>query len=356
MKTLRALMSKFCLLLSVFCLNFLQAQEEVHLAVPNLKRENIIGTNVGIRPCRKTGVRIEAEMLGEKLVIHNYGYGGSGLTLSLGGAKEVTDLLNHKEGTVAVLGGGVIGLATAYDLLQMGYEVHIYADAWENLTSHVAAGIWSPMVLPDDVSQVKKKRIERMLATSHERFASHEFAGIRWVDSYSFRTGTSEGAIKTKGLGEPVIAHFDNGITKTGKKIREIAIDGNLFMQDLKEKVTNKGALFHTHHFHNKEELLQLDQPIIINCTSIGSRELFNDKEFIPVRGQMIYFAPQENIDYVLYQNVPEGKGIWVSIYAWHDRVILGGIYEKGEETRETVPETLNMLLNNAEKCFNNTL
>ena len=47
--------------------------------------------------------------------------------------------------TVAVLGAGVMGLTTAYDLLEKGYEVHIYSEKWSpNLTSNVAAGSWTP--------------------------------------------------------------------------------------------------------------------------------------------------------------------------------------------------------------------
>jgi D-amino-acid oxidase len=53
----------------------------------------ILAERVGIRPFRKSGVRLERGELGDgRTVIHNYGHGGSGFTLSWGCAKEVVDL------------------------------------------------------------------------------------------------------------------------------------------------------------------------------------------------------------------------------------------------------------------------
>ena len=130
---------------------------------PQFIKENIIGTNVGIRPFRKTGVRIEAESVDGKLIVHNYGYGGSGLTLSFGGVQEVLAILDsHKVAskTVAILGVGVAGLTTAYDLLERGYEVRLYANEWPpHLTSNVAAGIWTPLFFPKNLSEEKNNCI-----------------------------------------------------------------------------------------------------------------------------------------------------------------------------------------------------
>ncbi len=346
--------------LILFCLS-LFGVEHVYLKTPDLSQENIMETKVGIRPYRRTGVRLEAEILQDKLIIHNYGYGGSGLTLCLGGAKEVLDILNAHNPIsqpVAILGAGVAGLSCAYDLLNQGYEVHIYSDEWSpNLTSNIAAGIWSPLVLPEDISIEKKQLNQRMLDTSEKRFLNSigdhpEFAGVRLIASYSFKTTASEEAIKTKHRGEEVIVHLDNGVIKTGRKIHEIGIDGKLFIEDLFSKVKAKGATLIQRHFKNLNDIFNLPEQTIINCTSIGSRELFNDQEFNPARGQIIYFLPQEGVDFLLYQNVPNSTTSWVSIYPWHDRLILGGVYERGEENPIIVPEVIDKIIENAQKCL----
>ena len=55
----------------------------------------IIGTASGLRPVRSS-VRLECEKLGpDKHVIHNYGHGGAGVTLSWGCAVEVSELVSR---------------------------------------------------------------------------------------------------------------------------------------------------------------------------------------------------------------------------------------------------------------------
>ncbi len=53
----------------------------------------VLSERVGLRPFRKSGVRLEREQLRDsRIVIHNYGHGGSGFALSWGCAKAVLKL------------------------------------------------------------------------------------------------------------------------------------------------------------------------------------------------------------------------------------------------------------------------
>ena len=52
----------------------------------------ILAERVGLRPFRPSGVRLETDRLGGRAVIHNYGHGGAGFTLSWGCAREVLDI------------------------------------------------------------------------------------------------------------------------------------------------------------------------------------------------------------------------------------------------------------------------
>jgi D-amino-acid oxidase len=61
--------------------------------VLNIDKPNILAERVGLRPFRKSGVRVERDELRDgRTVIHNYGHGGSGFTLSWGCAREVVNL------------------------------------------------------------------------------------------------------------------------------------------------------------------------------------------------------------------------------------------------------------------------
>jgi D-amino-acid oxidase len=58
--------------------------------VLNIEKPRVLTERVGLRPFRKSGVRLEREQLRDgRTVIHNYGHGGSGFTLSWGCAHEV---------------------------------------------------------------------------------------------------------------------------------------------------------------------------------------------------------------------------------------------------------------------------
>lgn len=52
----------------------------------------VVEHKVGLRPGRPS-VRVEAEMSGERVVVHDYGHGGAGVTLSWGCAEEVVALV-----------------------------------------------------------------------------------------------------------------------------------------------------------------------------------------------------------------------------------------------------------------------
>jgi D-amino-acid oxidase len=59
---------------------------------PEVRRLEILEHRVGLRPGRSS-VRVEAERVaGGKVVAHNYGHGGAGVTLSWGCAEEVVAL------------------------------------------------------------------------------------------------------------------------------------------------------------------------------------------------------------------------------------------------------------------------
>lgn len=381
-------MRKIFLLPALFCLTFIQQGvdgkiesavreinaeiiEDVYLKAPDLSDEKIIGYQVGVRPYRKSGIRLETEPMEGKILIHNYGYGGSGLTLCWGGAQEVLTLLEQEKNknrelasadSVAVLGAGVIGLAAAYELLERGYRVNIYADEFSpNLTSDVAAGIWSPPVTEDEGQM---KLIDQLLSVSEKRFRASassehpEFAGIRTIASYGFKkSGTHdiEPSPKFKdntAEKKKVRVHFDNGVTKIGEQKRLLALDGKIFMNDLFSKTKNKGAVIYSRRFAHKNEVAALNEQIIINCTSFGSREIFNDDDFIPVRGHLVHLKLQEGIDYMASQNVPHAPDYWMQTYPWSDRLILGGVFEVGEEECRVDLAIANQIIQNAREFF----
>ncbi|MGN6130003.1 MAG: FAD-dependent oxidoreductase [Nocardioidaceae bacterium] len=68
--------------------------ERATALVPELARARVRGHRVGLRPARPT-VRLEAEETGGRRLVHCYGHGGAGVTLSWGCAEEVAALVGR---------------------------------------------------------------------------------------------------------------------------------------------------------------------------------------------------------------------------------------------------------------------
>ena len=72
---------------------------------------------------------LRAEKLDAKTLIHNFGHGGSGMSLSWGTGQMAAELaLEQPDRRAAVIGCGVVGLTSARQLQRRGFDVTIYAE------------------------------------------------------------------------------------------------------------------------------------------------------------------------------------------------------------------------------------
>src|SRR6478752_9413914 len=67
------------------------------------------------------------------------------------------------------------------------------------------------------------------------------------------------------------------------------------------------GGVIETREFHSPQEVASVVQPVIINCTGYGARQLWSDESIVPVRGQIAWLIPQEGVNYGLNY-----KGVYV--------------------------------------------
>ena len=160
------------------------------LAPVLVDESRVIRTMAGLRPYRKQGFVVRAEQLGEKRLVHNYGHGGGGITLSWGTSKLAAELgFQAHTGPVAVLGSGRLGLSTARLVQEAGFPVTIYAAALPpDTTSNIAGGQFHPFavfregfVTPEFMAQ-----FARALDYSWRRFQIMvgDDYGVRWLPTY----------------------------------------------------------------------------------------------------------------------------------------------------------------------------
>src|SRR2546425_2707704 len=158
----------------------------------NVASDRVIRTVVGLRPFRPSGFVVRAESLGDKLLVHNYGHGGGGVTLSWGTARLAADLVaeSGRSGAAAVIGCGVVGLATARTLQRRGFDVTIYAkDLPPETTSNIAGASWFPSHVIDEERRTPAfdaqfERAARFAHRSYQLLIGDEY-GVHWREQYS---------------------------------------------------------------------------------------------------------------------------------------------------------------------------
>ena len=136
------------------------AGAEVRSITPPRLESAYLGEKVHCyRPLRKGSPNLSVETEGTQIVAHNYGHGGSGWTLAPGSAQYVVGLVEAsdagkkfaKDAPVTVVGAGVIGLFTAYELVKRGYtNVTVVAEKFDGLTSHNAGGLLAPVSMDNN--------------------------------------------------------------------------------------------------------------------------------------------------------------------------------------------------------------
>jgi len=153
----------------------------------NVSEDRVIRTVVGLRPYRPSGFVVRKETIEEKTIVHNYGHGGGGITLSWGTAHlAVEQALPTGAMRMAVLGSGAVGLATARLLQEHGVDVTIYAKALPpETTSNIAGAQVFPATVFDHAIATPQFMTQFVEAArfSYRRYQLMvgEYYGIRWL-------------------------------------------------------------------------------------------------------------------------------------------------------------------------------
>ena len=278
------------------------------------------------RPMRHGSPNLGVIQKDNKVIAHNYGHGGSGWTLGPGSANYVNSLminsdyakeLANKSTPIAIIGAGVIGLFTAYDLIKRGYNnITIYADRIDSLTSHNAGGLLAPVSM--DNAPGMQATIDQIGIDAYRFYdniaknKNSDFTGGALVVPTYFENREDSGLEPYVGKvmqpAKEVMLDFGNGTTR-----KMVAYDDGIYM----DTATLMGEL----HRYLKEQNIrivqkkissfnEIEQKFIFNCSGLGSGQLANDAEVIPVQGHLIMMKNQipKNMNYMILVYFGEGK------------------------------------------------
>jgi glycine/D-amino acid oxidase-like deaminating enzyme len=328
------------------------------LPAVDVREARVIRQVVGLRPYRPSGFVVRREALGTKALVHNYGHGGSGITLSWGSSRLAVDLgLPGHAGPVAVIGAGVMGLTTARLVQDAGFPVTLYtAQLPPETTSNIAGGQWHPAFGYEEGRQSKAWEAQLTAAAgyAYRRFQLDvgDDYGVRWMRNYSMAdrpiaddpvdaliAGMLPEARDVAPGEHPFpyryVRQFDGMIMEPPRLLRALMRD-----------VRIAGGKFVIGRIDTPQQLIDLPETLVFNCTGLGARDLFGDRELTAMRGQLVVLEPQPEVTYALVAPGP------TYMFSRADGIILGGTGEPDNFSLVPDPETGRQIIARHKRVF----
>ena len=311
------------------------------LAPVDVAWNRIIRRVVGLRPFRPAGFVLRAERQGDQIIVHNYGHGGGGITLSWGtaelAAREAEAGAVGQERRAAVVGCGVVGLATARLLQRRGWAVTIYArDLPPRTTSNIAGGQWTPSSVFDR-GAATPAFVEQFASASRIAYRYYQdFVGagygVRWIDNYYL--ADEPGSNWLVDLLPDVYASATDlqpeehpFAAPAANRIRTMLIEPAIYLNALLRDFRIAGGTVVVGELRDRRQVAErVSERVVVNCTGLGAASLFGDDQLVPAKGQLTILFPQPEVDYIVVQD-----GLYM--FPRSDGILLGGTFERGNDS-----------------------
>ncbi len=349
----------------------------LNLAPVNASWERVIRTTVGLRPHRDSGFVLRADKLDDKTLIHNYGHAGAGMSLGWGCGVLVTEFALQSEARrAAVIGCGSPGLTAARQLQRRGFDVTIYAmTVPPDTTSNMSLAGFTPTTALINKDRRTPAWDAQFLRTADISYRQLQLMvgptyGVYWMDAYNATNDPAGGGRgggggrgnyatdaellpdslrpnRTRELLGPGEHPFP---TKYATRTLALSIEPSIYLDALVRDFLLSGGHIVIRKFDTPRDLMSLAEPIVVNCTGLGSSTLFDDKELVPVKGQLTALVPQPEVDYRAGGLTPSGGN--ATMNSRSDGIIVGNLQDPGNWSLEPDEEVRQRNVNAAIEFF----
>lgn len=234
---------------------------------------------------------------------------------------------------IVVVGGGVVGLATAVVLAERGHRVRVWTrDAAEATTSAVAGALWWPYRI--EPMALARTWALRSLELYEELAADSGASGVRMVEGVLGDTRFDEVdgwlAGRVPGLRAATAAEYAG----TGVRARLPLIDMPAHLPWLRDRFVAAGGVVQA---RTVSALGEVDARVVVNCTGLAARELVPDPAVRAVRGQLVVV---ENPGIGTWLVAGGEAGEHAYMFPQPGGLVLGGTSEEDAWSLEPDPET----------------
>lgn len=349
-----------------------------YLKPPKLEKNNWGKQILCHRPMRRGSPNMSIVQDGATVIVNNYGHGGSGWTLAPGCAKYVTSqfsqLVNNLQTPIVIIGAGVLGLFSAYELIRLGYtSITIIAGQFDNLASHKAGGFLAPSTMEVDTSMTNivdaicfdAYCFYAQIARAENQDFPSSGASIMpiYLKRDDSRLQAYEGIVMHKP--QDVIIDFGNDKTYEMKVYDDgIYMDTSVMMNSLTAFLRDKVRWIQ----RQLTSLDEVDATCIFNCAGLGAQQLNNDDAMVSVQGHLILLEDQNPVDmnYMISLHVEsevtqDGASIKRSIYMFPKHVpgsseqsigVVGGTFIENATNDTPHEQEFGLLIERAREFF----
>ena len=343
----------------------------LRLAPVKVSWDRVIRTTVGLRPHRDSGFVLRADKLDAKTLIHDYGFGGTGMSLSWGCGSMVADIAQQTGARrAAVIGCGAPGLTAARQLQRRGFDVTIYAKTVPpDTTSNMSLAGFTPTTALIEASRrtpewdAQFRQAAELSYRQLQLMVSPQY-GVYWMDTYNATDdpnrqpgpqGQGEGDLLPDhlrpGRFREVIGPGDHPFpTKYAIRSTVLAIEPSIYLDAIVRDFLMFGGKIVIRTFDAPRDLMSLAEPVVVNCTGLGSYTLFDDKELEPIKGQLTLLVPQPELDYRVNARTPSGGQ--VSTNPRSDGLVIGNLQDRGNWSLEPDEQVRQRNMNAAIEFF----
>ena len=107
------------------------------------------------------------------------------------------------------------------------------------------------------------------------------------------------------------------------RQFQTMMIEPNTYLPAVMEDFRIAGGQIEVRELRSIADLQDLPQTVIVNCTGLGAKALFQDDELTPIKGQLTILLPQPEIQYC---TLPED----LYMFPRNDGILLGGTHQAG--------------------------
>jgi glycine/D-amino acid oxidase-like deaminating enzyme len=318
----------------------------------NVSPGRVIRTVAGLRPYREEGFVVRAEPLGGKTVVHNYGHGGGGITLSWGSSRLAAQLgLPGHTGAVAVLGAGVMGLSTALLAQEAGFPVTIYTKALPpDTTSNIAGGQIMPFSVYKEGRQTEAFMAQLVAAMDYSwrrfQIMVGDDYGIRWLPTYEQSANLGPSPLDPYFVDAKLLTPAENPFpAEPMQRFVTMYVEVGRYLRQLTRDFELAGGRIVVRELATPAEIGLLPETLVFNCTGLGSLALFGDTGMQPMRGQLAVLLPQPEIQYAY-------SGQSGYIFPRSDGIVLGGTFERDEWDATPQPPEIARIVESHRRFF----